>query len=173
MPPHPPNPLMVYLPILILLPVLYLRMRRMTQARPLKWQYLWVRPAILLVIAGLVLVSSPPPLAGLPWLGLAAIAGAAAGWQWGRTMRIEMHPENGTMMAKGGQAAMLVVVVLVAMRLGLRSGLQMEAQQWHIDALLITDASILFSALLFGVRGLEMFLRARKVMAQSVTDAFS
>jgi hypothetical protein len=173
MPPQPPNPLMVYLPLLILLPVLYLRMRRMTKAQPLKWQYLWVRPALLLVIAGLVLASSPPPLAAFPWLGLAAIAGAGAGWQWGRTMRIEMHPENGTLMAKGGQAAMLVLVMLVVMRLGLRSGLQLEAKQWHIDAILITDESILFSALLFGVRGLEMFLRARKVMAQGITDAFS
>ena len=44
------------------------------------------------------------PQSDLPWLGLAAVLGAAAGWQWGRTMAIEMHPENGTLMASGGQA---------------------------------------------------------------------
>ncbi len=166
MPPHPHDPLLNYLPLLIVVPILLLRMRRMTRAQPLKWQYLWVRPAIFLALAGLVLATTPPHAGDLPWLLLAAVLGGAAGWQWGRTMAIEMHPENGTLMARGGQAAMLVLIALVVVRMGLRTGLEMEAKAWHLDALLLTDASIVFSALLFAVRGLEMFLRARRVMEQ-------
>jgi len=45
-------------------------------------------------------------------------------------------------------------------RLGLRTGLTLEAGAWHISMLLITDVSILLSALLFAVRGLEIYLRA-------------
>jgi hypothetical protein len=36
---------------------------------------------------------------------------------------------------------------------------------------LVTDGFIVFSAFLFGVRGLEMYLRAGKVLAESRTKA--
>jgi hypothetical protein len=166
MPHHQPAYLQ-FLPLLIVLPILFLRMRKMSRPQPLKWQYLWVRPVIFLVIAGMVLGASPPGIAALPWLGLAAGLGGIAGWQWGRAMHIEMHPENGTLMARGGQAAMIVIVLLVVLRLGLRTGLQMEAAAWHLNVILLTDASIVFSAMLFAVRGLEMFLRARRVMGEA------
>ena len=156
--------LQIFLPILILIPVLYLRTRKMSKAQPLKWQYLWVRPAFFVAVTLLVLAGSPPGADDLPWLALAGVLGAGGGWQWGRTMAIEVHPENGTLMVKGSQAATLVLVVLILLRLGLKTGLQMEAPAWHLKAVLITDASLVFSAVLFAVRGLEMFLRAKKVM---------
>jgi O-antigen/teichoic acid export membrane protein len=165
MPPHEPPAYLQYLPLLIVVPILFWRMRKLSKPQPLKWQYLWIRPVIFLAIAAMVLVSTPPVALDWLWIGLAALLGAAAGWQWGRTMHIEMHPENGTLMAKGSQAAMLLLVVLVVFRAGLRGGLQMEAAARHLNMVLITDASIVFSALLFAVRGLEMFLRARRVMA--------
>lgn len=168
---HQPHPLAYFIPLLILLPLLYFRMRRMSRPRPLKLRYLWVRPALLIAVAALAvlvpqggarLVLSPPGWAGL---ALAVAAGLAAGWQWGRTMTIEVHPADGTLMARGGQAAILVMVVLVTLRLGLKAGLAMEARAWHLDAVYLTDLSILFTAALFAARGLEMFLRARRVTA--------
>jgi hypothetical protein len=125
-----------------------------------------VRPVVLSAVAAIVLASAPPGPADLRWLALAAVLGAAAGWQWGRSMAIELHPENGTLMVRGGQVAMLVILVLVLVRMGLKTGIQMEAPG-HAAAVLITDASIVFSALLFAVRGMEMFVRARRVMADS------
>ena len=168
--------LQLFLPILILLPVLYLRMRRMSRSQPLKLGRMWIRPAIFLGLAALVLLAPGPH--GQPhhwatgawmWLTLAGVAGGIAGWYWGRTMAIEVHPEDGTLMVKGGQAAMLVLVVLVLFRLGLRTGLQVEAPAWHLDMLLISDASIIFTALLFSARSVEMFIRARRVMAAPTT----
>jgi hypothetical protein len=41
----------LFLPILIILPVLYFRMRRMSRAQPLKLGRMWIRPAIFLGLA--------------------------------------------------------------------------------------------------------------------------
>jgi hypothetical protein len=163
----------LFLPILIILPMLYFRGRKMARAQPLKLNRLWIRPVLILAIAALVLVAPSPghqpahvltPL-DWAWMALAAALGAVAGWQWGRTMAIDVHPEDGTLMVKGGQAAMMVLLVLILFRMGLRAGLSVEAQAWHLNMLLVSDASIVFTALLFSLRSVEMYFRARRVMA--------
>src|SRR6478609_5583933 len=168
--------LQLFLPILILLPILYLRMRRMSQSRPLKLERMWIGPAIFLAITALVLIAPGPhgerhhwTVMAWAWLTPAAVLGAAAGWYWGRTMAIEVHPEDGTLMVKGGQAAILVLLILVLFRTGLRTGLEVEGQALHLDMLLVSDVSIVFTALLFTVRSVEMYIRARRVMAASIS----
>jgi hypothetical protein len=167
--------LQLFLPVLILLPVLYFRMRRMTKAQPLKLSQLWIRPALILAITALALFAPPPgqhvvrqlmPL-DWAWLALAAGIGGVGGWYWGRTMGIEMHPEDGTLMVTGGQAAILVLAMLILLRMGLRTGLAIEGRAWHLDVLLLSDASIVFTAALFTVRSIEMYIRARRVMDTS------
>jgi hypothetical protein len=163
----------LFLPILIAVPFLYFRMRKMARAQPLKLNRLWIRPVLILAIAALVLVAPSPghqPAHVLTpvdwaWMALAAGLGAVAGWQWGRTMAIEVHPQDGTLMVRGGMAAILVMAVLVLFRLGMRTGLSAEAQAWHISMFLVSDASIIFTALLFTLRSIEMYFRARRVMA--------
>ena len=169
----------LFLPVLIVLPILYFRMRRMAKAQPLKLGRLWIRPSLIVAATVLVLVLPQPgqhvvrhlAVQDWLWLGLAAGVGGVAGWHWGRTMAIEVHPEDGTLMVKGGQAAMLVLVVLILFRLGLRTGLAVEGKALHLDVLLISDASIVFTALLFTVRSVEMYIRARRVMAAAPTSA--
>ena len=164
--------LQLFLPILILLPVLYFRLRKMTKAQPLKLGQLWIRPAIILAVVALALFAPPPGhqavrhfvMQDWAWLAVATAIGGVAGWYWGRTMAIEVHPEDGTLMVTGGQAAILVLVVLILLRLGLRTGLAVEGKAWHLDALLLSDASIVFTAALFTVRSIEMFIRAKRVM---------
>jgi hypothetical protein len=177
MPPRQPDLLTYLIPVLVLLPLLYFRMRRSLKPQALKLNRLWIRPAILIVMALLVLLT---PLPGMPrlgvadglWLLLAAMLGALAGWQWGRTTQLHLHPENGTLMQTGSMAGLVVLIALVVVRLGLRTGLSLEARALHINVLLITDASIIFSAMLFAVRGLEIYIRARRIMAQAVPAAF-
>ena len=153
------------IPVLIILPLLYFRLRKLMRPQPLKLNRLWLRPAIIL-LAGLgVLVGAPPPLADVPWFVVAAGLGAGLGWQWGRLMAIHVDPENGTLMTRGSLAALIVIVLLIVVRVGLRALLTVQGAAWHLDAVLITDGLIVFSAFLFGVRGLEMYLRARRVMA--------
>jgi hypothetical protein len=79
-------------------------------------------------------------------------------------MAIEVHPEDGTLMVKGGAAAVLVMGVLILFRMALRTGLAVEGKAMHLDVLLISDALIVFTAMLFTLRAVEMYLRAHKVM---------
>jgi hypothetical protein len=166
--------LQLFLPILILLPVLYFRMRRMSRVRPLKLERMWIGPAIFLAITALILIAPGPhgeahrwTVQAWGWLVPAGAAGAVAGWFWGRTMAIEVHPEGGTLMVKGGQAAILVLLILVLFRTGLRTGLEVEGKAWHLNMLLISDASIIFTAALFTVRAVEMYIRANRIMARA------
>jgi len=162
----------LFLPILILLPVLYFRLRRLTRAQPLKLKQLWIRPALILALAALALFAPPPSQHGLrrlmaldwAWLSAAGAIGAVAGWYWGRAMAIEVHPQNRTLMVTGGQTAMLILGALILLRIGLRTGLAVKAAAWHLDALLISDVSIVFTAALFTLRSVEMYIRARRVM---------
>jgi hypothetical protein len=168
--------LQFFLPILIVLPILYFRMRRMGKAQPLKLGRLWIRPVLVLAAAAAVLFLPQPGhhavrhflVQDWAWLGLAAGLGGIAGWQWGRTMAIEVHPEEGTLMVTGGQVAILVLAALILFRLGLKTGLEVEGRAWHLDALLISDALIVFSASLFTLRAAEMYIRAKRVMGQTV-----
>ena len=167
--------LQYFLPVLIILPLLYRRMRKMTKAQPLKLGRLWIRPAIILLAAAVIIFLPQPGqhvvrhflAQDWAWLAVAAVLGAGAGWHWGRTMAIEVHPHDGTLMVKGGMAAVVVMGVLILFRIGLRTGLRMEASSWHLDMVLISDASIVFSAFLFTFRAIEMFLRARRVMDEA------
>ena len=169
------NQLQLFLPILILLPILYFRMRKLSRPQPLKLKRMWIRPVIILLACALVLFAPQPgthlvrhfSLMDWGWLVLAGALGAIGGWHFGRTMKIEVHPEDGTLMTTGGQAAILVLVMLVLVRMALRTGVAMGGEAWHLDALLISDASIVFTAALFTVRSLEMFIRARRVMKEA------
>jgi hypothetical protein len=162
------------LPLLIIVPILLLRMRRMSRPQPLKLGMMWIRPAFLIVVCVLALSVQQP---GVPvrhfvtqdWMALAAAAllGAIAGWYSARSMAIEVHPENGTLMVKGGPLALLIMLGLLLLRMALRAGTRLEAQAWHLDVVLIFDALIVFTVGLFVARSVEMFLRARKIMAAS------
>jgi hypothetical protein len=173
---HGPNQSLITLIVIIaVLPLLYFRLRKMLRPQPLKLGQMWIRPAILVAVAALALFAPQPGTHVVPhlnaaqwsWLALAALLGAAAGWRWGQTMAIEVHPDDGTLMTKGNVAAMMVLVVLILFKLGLRPLLAAEGGALHLDALLITDASIVFSVALFTARSVEMWLRARAIMKSS------
>ena len=143
------------------------RMRRMTQARPLKVEWLWVTPAIFLVLTVVLIIPSPPT--GLAWLWLAAalVLGCALGWYRGKMMQIEVHPETHAISTKASAAAMIFLIALIAVRSGLRYVAMGEMHAWKISAFLVTDAFMAFALGLFSVQRLEMGLRARRLL----TDA--
>jgi hypothetical protein len=170
MPQHQIDPLIQLSPILPLVLVLVLRGRRMMQERPLELDRLWVRPALIVAAAAMALFDQPPgapalALLGWAWLGLALLAGAVVGWHYGRAMKIEVNSHDGTLTTKGNIVALIVMAVLVLFRLGLRPVMVAQSGNTHLDVLLISDASIVFTAALVVVRSLEMYLRAMKLMA--------
>ena len=159
-----PQTLSIVIPILIILPLLYFRLSRMMKPQRLKLRNLWIRPAIMLFAAGSLLAASPPQMTDLIWFVLAAAAGAGGGWYWGKLTQLHLHSEDGTLMSSGSQAGMIVLVLLLVFRIGMRAGIGLEAGALHINAALLTDVFIVFTASLFAVRGLEIFLRAQRLM---------
>ena len=173
-----------YLPLLLVIPLVLWRMQRMSRKQPLKLNRLWIRPASVLVVCVMVIVLPQVlhprgmPVHGFGMMDLLAIAvaiplGAVAGWYMGRTMKIDVHPEEGTLMVQASPIGLLVILGLVVLRLGLRAGAGYEAQAWHLNVGLIFEGLIVFSAALFTVRSLEMYLRAKKLMRDHLGAAFS
>ena len=179
MPHHQPSQLQLLLPLVIIIPILFFRLRKMNRPEPLKLGRLWIRPALVLLGCTVVLFLPQPGTQSVlhmtapEWAGLAlaAVIGAVAGWHYGKVTAIEVHPENGTLMAKASVAGMLVIVALVAVKLGLKPALAAEGPALHLDVPLIADALIVFSAALFTARAVEIWLRAKAVMQASGRDA--
>jgi hypothetical protein len=161
-----PKTLSIVIPILVILPILCLRLSRMMKPQRLKLKSLWIRPAIMIFAAGTLLAAAPPAPEDLTWFALAATAGIGGGWYWGKLTQLHLHPEDGTLMSSGSQAGMIVLVLLLVFRLGMRAGIGLEAEALHLNAALLTDVFIVFTALLFAVRGLEIYLRARRLMQE-------
>ena len=169
-----PQTLQFLIPLLLLVVVMGLRARKLSKKQPLKLGRLWIRPIFLLAACILVLALPQP---GVPvrhfaiadWavLALAGVVGGIGGWYLGRTMAIEVHPEDGTLMAQASPVGLIVLVGLMLARTALRAGARMEAQAWHLDVALIFDTLIVFTAALFCMRAVEMYLRARRVMEQA------
>lgn len=145
--------------------VLALRWRRMSRTQPLKLERLWIFPALYLVITVTMFVVHPPSAVG--WLfALAALgAGAALGWQRGKLMTITVDPETHALNQRGSPAAMLLLVFIVLARTGAR---QLAASGgWQVDPLAVTDVLIAFALGLFATTRLEMYLRAKRLLAEA------
>lgn len=143
--------------------VLFFRFRSMRRARRLRLETLWIVPTLYAVIAAAVLYQSKP--AGIQWLyvALALLAGAALGWRRGALMRIHVDPETHALNQQASPAALLFILVLIAVRQALR----LEAGSMGFDIAFVTDLLVMFALGLFTATRLEMFLRARRLLAEA------
>jgi hypothetical protein len=160
-----PNPWITYgIAAVVIVIVMAIRLRRAGVARPLKLGQLLVVPLIYSVLATVLFVTAPPT--GLGWLLCAAAlaAGAAAGWQRGRMIRIDVNPETHTLSATQSPFAVFFILALVLVRSGLRAALQ-SGEGGMLDAATLTDALIAFALGLLAVQRIEMYLRARLLLA--------
>jgi hypothetical protein len=147
----------------IFLLVFSLRLRRMSQLRPLRLELMWIMPAILLVAFVSSVYAYRP--AGTDWLWIAAIGavGAAIGWYRGKMMQIHVDPQTHALNQKASPLAMVFIIVIIAVRMGLRA----EAGTLGLDINLVTDAFIAFAAAMFTMVRVEMFIRARRLLAEA------
>jgi hypothetical protein len=141
--------------------VLFLRMRSMGRVRRLRPGMLWLVPALYAVIAATVLYQSPPVGLQWVWLAIAISGGAAIGWRRGAMMRISVDPTTGMLNQQASPAAMLILLVLIVIRQGLR----IEAGAMGFNAAFMTDVLVIFALGLFAATRAEMFLRARRLLA--------
>jgi hypothetical protein len=143
--------------------VLFLRFRSMRRARPLKLGMLWLVPALYVLVTISVLYQSMPQ--GMQWLyvALALVIGGIVGWRRGALMRISVDPDTHALNQQASPAAMLFILAIIIIRQGLRA----EASQMGFNAAFLTDLLVVFALGLFSVTRLEMFLRARRLLAEA------
>lgn len=152
-------------PVAVIAVVMALRWRRMSRARPLRIETLWIVPAIYLLIVGFVFVSAPPSPMGWLWSALALVVGLAAGWYRGRTMQISVDPDTHMLNQKASPAAFLFLIVLVVARSAAREELG-GGNPGSPAALLATDIGMAFALGLFAATRLEMAVRAKRLLRQ-------
>lgn len=165
-----PKPLMTYVIMaIVLVVVLGLRMRSVGRERPLKVGLLWIVPAIYFAVAAAFFVLTPPAQP-LEW-GLSLVAlvvGATLGWQRGRLIHIAVDPATEEVRMKQSMTGFLFVVVLVALKMGMRSmpGFGNNGL-FHMSPQGLTDILVALMLGLLGVQRIEMFLRARRLVAET------
>ena len=89
--------------------------------------------------------------------------GGVAGWQRGRTITIEKEPD-GSLKAQASPLGLILIIGLVAARAGLREVMEANAAAWHLDAVVVTDAFMLFAIGLIVTQRIEMYIRARRIL---------
>jgi hypothetical protein len=156
-----------YGPYLIAVFVLAMVVRRSLRGRRIKVDRLWVIPALLILAAAATLSQSPPhdPVAVLA-LVIAALVGAAVGWQRGKLTRINLEPDTGVLTSQASAAAVVLIAVVFAVRFGLRFWLEENPRaKLGFDAAIATDALLLFGVGMMAVARIEMWIRCRRLMA--------
>ncbi len=153
--------------VVIVLAVLFLRNRR---PRKLRIEALWVRPVLFFVAIALTLAAAPPPLAplALAVMALAVVIGVGLGWQRGRFMRIDVHPETHELTSVASPVGMVFIVAILALRIGMRGVVMENHTLLGLPAAAITDALILLVGAMIVTQSLEMWLRARRLLAEAV-----
>ena len=154
------------LPFVVRDVVLRLRFRSMGKERRLNPGTLWIVPVLYFLIAGSMLFALVPPPLGWGLLLAGLVIGIAAGWHRGKLILIRRNSETGELRQKASPLAMLLLLVLVALKLGARAIFgETAAGQPGSSAMLLTDAFIGFALGLLSATRLELYLRARRIAA--------
>lgn len=143
------------------------RLTRAQKSRPLKLEWMWILPVVLLLATGALLWQFPPSGLEWLWLALAFTIGGAIGWQRGRMMKITVDPQTHALNQQASPAAIIFLLALVGVRYAMREGLSAEAQAWHLSAAFLTDVFVVFAFGLISLTRIEMFIRARRLLEEA------
>lgn len=161
--------LQTILPIALIALVMLLRFRSMSRKRPLNAARLWFAPAILVAIALFTIFARPPGPLGLALCGLALAVGGLVGWHRGKLMRIERNPETDQLTQSASPAAMILLVVIIAIRFAARSYFQGQPNPGKLDeqTLMVTDVLLSFAVAMIAMTRVEMGIRAHSILAST------
>jgi hypothetical protein len=160
-----PNPMIGYaISGIVILLVMVFRFRSMNRLRPLRLERLWIVPVVYGVFAATMFAQYPPPPLGWALSSGALIIGAVLGWQRGKTMRIGIDPDTHALNQTQSPAAMIFIVVLLLARMAARSLLTAQA---HVGAMMVTGAMITLALGVITASRAEMFVRARRLLADA------
>lgn len=161
-----PQQIQQFAPLVVLIPIVGIIIFRNLKPRPLRLELLWIRPAIIAAMACgfLFFLPFPQQAYAIPALIAAALLGAGLGFMRGRMVRVQVDPETHTAMSQSSPLGVLFILVIIGVKVFIRPE---GASAVTPEARLITDALLLLGAGTVGVAGLEVWLRARKMVSDS------
>lgn len=154
------------IPLLVVMVVLVARNSRPRRLRP---SALWIRPLIFVVLIGAGLLTAPPPSSpiAIAAMILAVVVGAALGWQRGRLMQIDVHPETHDVTQRASPLGMIFILVLLGVRMGIRDVAFGSGGIAGLSAGVIASALILLVGAMIIAQSVEMFLRTRRLLDEA------
>lgn len=160
---HPNGILQYIIPVVVIGIVFSFRARSMMRMRPLKLGQLWIVPAIYLAIVAANFIVYPPSRDGWIAAAVALAVGAAIGWQRGRMMTIHVDPDTHALSQKGSPLAILFLLGIIL----IKTAAQTEGRSLGFDLMLVTDAALALALGMFTMTRVEMYLRARRMLADA------
>jgi hypothetical protein len=162
-----PQLLQYLIPALVIGLVLFLRLRSMGKARPLRLERLWIVPALYLALTVFLFAEMTPHGLGWLWAGLCLLVGGAIGWYRGAAMKISVDRETHALNQTASPLAFLVIVALIGLRYAIRAGAAYEAGLGNVDVALITDCLVAMALGLLSMTRLEMYLRGSRLLDEA------
>jgi hypothetical protein len=152
--------------LVVPLVVIALVILRNARSRRLRIESLWIGPVFVAVMIGLALFGAgmPSPLAlGLEAAGV--VLGAFIGWWRARFTHIEIDPESHELRSRASAIGMLIIMGILALRVGLRTYLA-EGAAGGLPVHELTDGLLAMSVGLVCAQRLEIFTRASRLLAE-------
>lgn len=154
------------LPFAIIGVIVLLRLRSMRGERKLDLKSLWVVPVIYLALVAFLFTALPPSILGWELILAGLMLGLLVGWYRGRMIAIRRDPETGELRQKASPLAMLLLVAIIVLKLGARQVFgDAAASSASSPAMLMTDAFIGFALGLLSATRIEIYTRARRLLA--------
>lgn len=154
------------LPFAIIAVVVALRLRTMRRERKLDLKTMWAVPIVYLILIAFMFTALPPTIFGWELILAGLAIGLLVGWYRGRMIQIRRDPETGELRQKASPLAMLLLVAIIVLKLGARQVFgETAASNASSPAMLMTDAFIGFALGLLTATRLEMYTRAKRLLA--------
>ncbi len=166
-----------YVAPILVMAVVFWRMRKASQGRPLKPNRLWIRPAILAVFALLAFIHPAPitPVSVAIFV-VAAVAGVGFGYLSARHQHLTLDPATGAITSKMSPIGMALFLAIFASRYLVRlivEGGEPPQPFAHptSGALTYTDTALLCALGLVVAQAWETWRRARALTAAKKPDS--
>ena len=163
------SPSQTFAPMVMVAIVLLVLVLRNQRARPLRVELLWIRPVILLALFGFGALREPiaPTPLNLAILIAGAAVGAGLGWQRGRFMRIEVDSDTHAVTSQTSVLGIVLILGVLLLRVLAVTAMRQDAATLPISPTVGSDALIALVIAMFATQGMEMWIRARRLLAQA------
>ena len=143
-------------------------MFRGPQTRKLNAGLLWIAPAFIVTMIGLLISQQPPTNPVAMALDAAALAlGASIGWWRGKLTKINYDPGKKSLTTQTSPTGVLLILGVTTLRYAMRSYGGEGAGLFRVSANDITDAILLLAVGLVCAQRIEMWVRARGLVARA------